>query len=254
MQSRPKNPLRTQVPTDLGHSAWCSISWSLKEEVRFRKGRTLDEGWADYPILTFGEVPDIQVELLDRPGTPFLGVGEASQNRPPQLYPTQSTMLTTAACRPCLLSNPGPSETRAHSPLAASEWRLFYLEEWEAADRRAITDFACRASMPIARRIAPMTALRSREDSERGHDARPRTGGSPSPLKLPCPSNAASRALLHILVTSTRMSFRSSTLRLPILSTLSSIHSGSTWRRRVRKPRLAENHENVMAGTGVSAS
>jgi CO/xanthine dehydrogenase Mo-binding subunit len=56
-----------------------SLSWSLKEEVRFRDGRTVSETWADYPILTFGEIPAIHVDLLDRPGTPFLGVGEASQ-------------------------------------------------------------------------------------------------------------------------------------------------------------------------------
>ncbi|WP_064697399.1 xanthine dehydrogenase family protein molybdopterin-binding subunit [Rhizobium aegyptiacum] len=60
-----------------------SLSWSLKEEVRFRDGRTLDESWADYPILTFAEIPAIHVELLDRPGAPFLGVGEASQGPTP---------------------------------------------------------------------------------------------------------------------------------------------------------------------------
>lgn len=56
-----------------------SLSWSLKEEVRFRDGRTVSETWADYPILTFSEIPAIHVELIDRPEAPFLGVGEASQ-------------------------------------------------------------------------------------------------------------------------------------------------------------------------------
>ena len=32
-----------------------------------------------YPILTFSEVPPIEVALIDRPGLPFLGTGEASQ-------------------------------------------------------------------------------------------------------------------------------------------------------------------------------
>jgi CO/xanthine dehydrogenase Mo-binding subunit len=35
--------------------------------------------WVSYPILTFSEVPPITVELIDRPGAPFLGAGEASQ-------------------------------------------------------------------------------------------------------------------------------------------------------------------------------
>lgn len=60
-----------------------SLSWSLKEEVRFRNGRTVDENWAEYPILKFSEIPPIHVELLDRPEAPFLGVGEASQGPTP---------------------------------------------------------------------------------------------------------------------------------------------------------------------------
>ena len=35
--------------------------------------------WADYPILRFVEVPQVDVTLLDRPDAPFLGVGEGSQ-------------------------------------------------------------------------------------------------------------------------------------------------------------------------------
>ncbi|MEZ5670738.1 MAG: molybdopterin cofactor-binding domain-containing protein [Alphaproteobacteria bacterium] len=56
-----------------------SLSWALKEEVRFDDTRVLSEDWASYPILTFNEVPPVQVELIDRPGAPYLGTGEASQ-------------------------------------------------------------------------------------------------------------------------------------------------------------------------------
>ena len=35
--------------------------------------------WDGYPILRFSEVPAVEVVLLDRPGAPFLGVGEAAQ-------------------------------------------------------------------------------------------------------------------------------------------------------------------------------
>lgn len=36
--------------------------------------------WASYPILRFSAVPDsVEVQLIDRPGMPFLGSGEAGQ-------------------------------------------------------------------------------------------------------------------------------------------------------------------------------
>lgn len=56
-----------------------SLSWSLKEEVRFDDTRVLSNDWSSYPILTFSEVPPVDVVLIDRPGAPFLGTGEASQ-------------------------------------------------------------------------------------------------------------------------------------------------------------------------------
>ena len=56
-----------------------AISWTLKEEVKFDDTRVTSDDWASYPILTFSEVPPIEVVLINRPGTPFLGTGEASQ-------------------------------------------------------------------------------------------------------------------------------------------------------------------------------
>ena len=56
-----------------------SLSWSLKEEVKFDDTKVLSNDWASYPILTFSEVPPVEVVLIDRPGAPFLGTGEASQ-------------------------------------------------------------------------------------------------------------------------------------------------------------------------------
>lgn len=35
--------------------------------------------WADYPILRFTDVPEVEVVLLDQPAERFLGVGEGSQ-------------------------------------------------------------------------------------------------------------------------------------------------------------------------------
>jgi CO/xanthine dehydrogenase Mo-binding subunit len=56
-----------------------ATSWTLKEAVRFANGRPDSLSWSDYPILKFSEVPEIKVQLIDRPGEPSLGVGEVAQ-------------------------------------------------------------------------------------------------------------------------------------------------------------------------------
>ncbi len=56
-----------------------SASWTLKESVRFDRTRVTTRSWAEYPILRFDEVPEVEVVLLDRPTERFLGVGEGSQ-------------------------------------------------------------------------------------------------------------------------------------------------------------------------------
>ena len=56
-----------------------SASWTLKEQVKFDRQRVLTQSWADYPILTFPEVPAVEVVLLNRPDERPLGVGEGSQ-------------------------------------------------------------------------------------------------------------------------------------------------------------------------------
>jgi CO/xanthine dehydrogenase Mo-binding subunit len=57
-----------------------SISWTLYEQVTFDERRITSIDWSTYPILRFNAVPDsVEVHVLDRPGQPFLGVGEATQ-------------------------------------------------------------------------------------------------------------------------------------------------------------------------------
>ncbi|RQG92961.1 xanthine dehydrogenase family protein molybdopterin-binding subunit [Natrarchaeobius halalkaliphilus] len=56
-----------------------SASWTLLEDVDFDAQGVTDTDWGSYPILTFPDVPDVHVELIDRPGEPYLGTGEASQ-------------------------------------------------------------------------------------------------------------------------------------------------------------------------------
>ncbi len=53
-----------------------SLSRALKEEMRFTPEGVTSLDWESYPILTFSEIPEIEIELLDRPDQPPLGAGE----------------------------------------------------------------------------------------------------------------------------------------------------------------------------------
>ena len=50
----------------------------MNEALPVSAGRITAETWNDYPILTFSEVPRVDVELIHRPDQPPLGVGEAA--------------------------------------------------------------------------------------------------------------------------------------------------------------------------------
>jgi CO/xanthine dehydrogenase Mo-binding subunit len=57
-----------------------SASWTLFERVTFDRTRITSVDWSAYPIMRFPSVPtSIDVEILDRPGAPFLGIAEAAQ-------------------------------------------------------------------------------------------------------------------------------------------------------------------------------
>ena len=56
-----------------------SSSWTVKERVRLGQAGVKSTDWATYPILTFPEVPLVEVALIDQPHEPSLGSGEASQ-------------------------------------------------------------------------------------------------------------------------------------------------------------------------------
>ena len=55
-----------------------ATSWVLKERVRFDDKRITSSSWTDYPILRFSEVPEVEVELIQRPDADPLGAGEAA--------------------------------------------------------------------------------------------------------------------------------------------------------------------------------
>jgi CO/xanthine dehydrogenase Mo-binding subunit len=57
-----------------------SLSWTTRESVSFDKTHRASFDWSAYPILRFPFVPGrVEVHVIDRPGQPFLGTGEASQ-------------------------------------------------------------------------------------------------------------------------------------------------------------------------------
>jgi len=55
-----------------------TISRTLHEEVKFDHSRVTTTDWASYPILTFPDVPKLEIALIDRPHERPVGVGEAA--------------------------------------------------------------------------------------------------------------------------------------------------------------------------------
>jgi nicotinate dehydrogenase subunit B len=55
-----------------------STSRALMEEVSFERGSVTSREWGAYPIITFPDVPEIDVLMLPRPDQPPLGVGESA--------------------------------------------------------------------------------------------------------------------------------------------------------------------------------
>ncbi|KMO12888.1 xanthine dehydrogenase family protein molybdopterin-binding subunit [Methylobacterium platani] len=57
-----------------------AMSWSLFEAVAHDAEGPTSRDWSTYPIARFPDVPDrLDVHLIDRPGSPFLGAGEVAQ-------------------------------------------------------------------------------------------------------------------------------------------------------------------------------
>lgn len=50
----------------------------LREEVSFDEITVTPQSWANYPLMTFPEAPEIETMLIERPDEPALGVGESA--------------------------------------------------------------------------------------------------------------------------------------------------------------------------------
>ena len=60
-----------------------AASWTLYEAVEFDRRGITSVDWETYPILPFSAAPAIETVIVNRPGLPFLGAGEAAQNPTP---------------------------------------------------------------------------------------------------------------------------------------------------------------------------
>jgi nicotinate dehydrogenase subunit B len=57
-----------------------AASWTLYENVTFNDTRITSVDWSTYPIMRFDALPEtVDVHVIPRPGSPFLGAGECSQ-------------------------------------------------------------------------------------------------------------------------------------------------------------------------------
>lgn len=55
-----------------------TMSRTLLEEVKFNRSTITSRDWGTYPILTFPQIPEIEIELISRPKEKPWGVGEAT--------------------------------------------------------------------------------------------------------------------------------------------------------------------------------
>jgi nicotinate dehydrogenase subunit B len=54
------------------------LSRTLHEEVLFDRSQVKSSDWVSYPIMTFPEVPELLIDIVNRPTEPPLGAGEAA--------------------------------------------------------------------------------------------------------------------------------------------------------------------------------
>lgn len=69
-----------------------AVSWTLKERIAYDEHRVTSRTWTDYPILTFSEAPEVDVVIVEEPGRPALGAGEAAAG------PTTAAIANAVHC------------------------------------------------------------------------------------------------------------------------------------------------------------
>src|SRR5437879_7971956 len=66
------------------------------ERVRFDRQRITSTSWTEYPILRFSEVPDVEVEVIQRPEIDPVGAGEAAHGPVTAAIDRKSTRLNSS--------------------------------------------------------------------------------------------------------------------------------------------------------------
>lgn len=55
-----------------------AVGWALREQVVFDRSHVTSRDWEGYPVMRFGEMPEVHVQLVSRPDEPPLGAGEVT--------------------------------------------------------------------------------------------------------------------------------------------------------------------------------
>ena len=90
-----------------------TVSWVTREQVQFDRTRILSNTWDGYPILKFSEVPQVEVELIDRPEQKSVGAGEATHG------PVSAAIAFSVVSSRSLSSSPPPPMARPRAPALA---------------------------------------------------------------------------------------------------------------------------------------
>jgi isoquinoline 1-oxidoreductase beta subunit len=84
--------VRAQIEGAIGFG----LSAALKEEVRIENGRVAQASFEDYPILTFAEMPAVEVHIMDSREPP----GGAGEPGVPVIAPAVANAVHAATGRP----------------------------------------------------------------------------------------------------------------------------------------------------------
>ncbi len=71
-----------------------AASWTLKEQVQFNDTEIKSSDWSSYPIMRYVDIPQVKVEVIDRPEEPALGAGEIAM-------PPTCAAIANAVYRAC---------------------------------------------------------------------------------------------------------------------------------------------------------
>ena len=78
-----------------------TVSRTLIEKLNFNRCAVTSLNWGSYPILTFPNVPEVAIDLIDRPNEKPWGAGEPTTAVVPSAIANASTTRPARACARC---------------------------------------------------------------------------------------------------------------------------------------------------------